>query len=161
MGALTLPGPALMVTERGGPVPPQEVIQRLRAEVGPEFGLRFMANFDASHWAVIREWPANDVRWARVRSQEIGPEAAYDIIGYLPLTCPVEQAAGYVQRALKSYPIEEIRKLADKVSAWNSTEIPKQQVASLITDTLDDVGRAQRPDNPRRQKQIIEKVIGR
>lgn len=158
-GLIQTPGPTLMLNERGGPVPPQDVLQRIRSEVGPEFGLRFMADFDGSHWAFVREWPNDDKRWDRVRCQEIPPDAAYDIIGYLPLDCPLEQAADYARKALRAYPIEDIRRLADRVSSWNNDTIPQQQITEVVTDAVDDTLRGARQQNPRRTKHIIETVV--
>lgn len=157
-GLIQTPGPTLMLNERGGPVPPQDVLQRIKHDVGPEFGLRFMASFDASHWAFVREWPNADTRWERVRSQEISPDSAYDIIGYLPLDCPLEQAADYARKALKAYPIEDIRRLAERVSSWNNTVVPEQQITEVIVGTMDDVSRGTRQQNPRR---TLIKTVGR
>jgi len=150
-GVITTPAPRLLTNERGGPVPPSDVLARVR-EYSPSLGLRFMPEFDRSRWALTWEWPVHDRRWARVQSSEIPRDAAYDIIGYLPIDCPLDQAAGYIETHLKNYPIEEIRRLHRKTVAWNATEIPKQQVAQLVTDTLDDTARATRQQNPRRKR---------
>lgn len=140
-GLLTQPSPTFVTNERGGPVPPQDILKRL-AQVDPSLGLRFMADFDASRWALTWEWKPSDVRWARVQVGEIPREAAYDIIGYLPLQCPVEQAAAYVETHLKNYPREEVSKLRAQMTHWNDVEMPAQQVQALVADTLEDVGKA-------------------
>ena len=142
--------PALALTnERGGPVPSQAILSELH-KIDPALGLRFIAKFENSEWAVTWEWRESDVRWSRVRSQEIPRESAYDIIGYLPVNCSVDQAKPYIDAHLKGYPKEEISRLRAKLAHWNEVEIPKQQVAELVTDTLDDVARDRRGPKGRR-----------
>lgn len=153
---LAKPAPRLLTSERGGPVPPSDVLQRIH-EYSPSLGLRFMPDFDRSRWAFTWEWPAKDLRWARVQSNEIPREAAYDIIGYLPIGCSVDEAGSYVETHLKNYPIEEIRRLHRKTVQWNDTEIPKQQVEQVVTLALDDTARATRQQNPRRHRVKIAK----
>ncbi|GAC1360243.1 MAG: hypothetical protein NVSMB4_18750 [Acidimicrobiales bacterium] len=144
MGSLlTRPAPTLVVNERGGPVPPSGLVDRLH-RIDPALGVRWMANFDASCWAVTWEWPLSDARWSRVQSSEIPREAAYDIIGYLPPGCTADEAAPFVESHLKAYPSEKIQALRSKVATWNEVEVPNQQVQTLIADTMDDVGREQR-----------------
>lgn len=132
-----------MVNERGGPVPPSDILRELR-KLAPALSLRWTSAFDSSDWAVTWEWPEDDPRWSRVRSQEIPRESAYDIIGHLPVKCSLDEAKGYIEGHLKSYPKEEINRLRLKIADWNAVEIPKQQVASLVADTLDDVARMHR-----------------
>lgn len=157
LGIVATPAPTFVTNERGGPVPPSDVVKRLAALPGGGFGLRFMADLDRSRWAVTRDWVATDHRWAWVQRQEVSRESAYDIIGYLPLDCPADQAAAYIERAFKAYPKEEIQKLAQSVAHWNEVEIPKQQTAQLVTDTLDTVNQQHKQQNPRRTRVAVPK----
>lgn len=143
MASLLTPAPTFLVNERGGPVPPADILSRTKT-IHAALSLRFMPDLDHSTWALTWEWPDTDSRWARVRSGEISRESAYDIIGYLPLDCTVEQAPSYIEAHLKHYPKEEIRKLHASVTHWNDVTVPAQQVAALLADTLDDVARAER-----------------
>lgn len=132
-----------MVSERGGPVPSPSILAALK-RLDPALGLRFIAKFEQSEWAVTWEWPESDRRWARVRSQEISRESAYDILGYLPVDCSLDQARGYIEAHLKNYPIENVQRIRTRMHHWNEVELPKQQVQQLVTDTLDDVAREKR-----------------
>jgi hypothetical protein len=127
------------------------VLERIH-RYSPSLNLRFMPDFDRSRWAFTWEWPSTDARWARVQSNEIPRDAAYDIIGYLPIGCSLDEAGSYVETHLKNYPIEEIRRLHAKTVQWNETEIPKQQVEQVVTDALDDTARATRQQTPRRKR---------
>jgi hypothetical protein len=142
MPALRTASPVL-VTERGGPVPPTEILAAIK-RIAPELNLRFMPNFDRSQWAFTWEWPLRDPRWQWVQNGQADPQMAFDIIGYLPVHCSMPEAASYVEAHLKQYPVEDIRRLHTNAVRWNDVEIPKQQTAELITSTLDDVSRASR-----------------
>ena len=103
-----------------------------------------MPYLEHSKWAVVWDWPENDTRWERVRTQEIGRESAFDIIGYLPISCTLDEARPYIESHLKNYPKEEVSRLRARMTHWNTVEIPKQQVAGLVTDSLDDIARQKR-----------------
>lgn len=145
------PDPVLVLNERGGPVPPPDILRRIRA-IAPELGLRFNAAFDSSNWAFTRDWPETDARWARVRSQEISRESAYDIIGYLPIDCSVEQAASYVEQHLRNYPLEHVRALHASMQRWNESEVPTQQISALVSESVDAFARDRRQKTPRRTR---------
>lgn len=138
----------VLLNAKGIPEAPTEIVRGLR-NLHPSYGLRFI---DGGRWAITWEWPEKDSRWSRVRSQEIPRESAYDIIGSLPIDCPVDQAAGYVERAIKAYPIEEVRKHISRISHWNDVEVPKAQTQELVTSSLEDFSRGQRQQNPRRER---------
>lgn len=140
---IAVQSPNLVTNLNGAPEAPRDIVDRLR-RVDPALGLRWMPDLDRSSWALTWEWPLNDGRWARVQCNDISRESAYDIIGYLPVGCSIDQAAGYVETHLKQYPKEEIRKLHKAVQRWNEVEIPQQQVSQVIADTLDDVARGKR-----------------
>lgn len=106
-------------------------------------------------WSMTWEWPETDARWSRVRSNEISPDAAYDIIGYLPTDCPIDQAGAYVENALKQYPRDEVRKVRERMHKWNEVDKPKEQMNEVLTDTMDDIGAERRQKNPRRQRVTI------
>ncbi len=139
-GPLIVTPTLTLVTERGGPVPPTEILSRMK-KIDPSLGLRWTANWNESNWAVTWEWPESDRRWERVRTEEISRESAYDIIGYLPVDCSVSQAATYIEQHLKSYPKEEISRLRSKVAQWNDVEVAQTQTTALIGSILDDEAR--------------------
>lgn len=92
----------LLVNERGIPEAPADVVGRLRA-IDPHLGLRCYQWGIQRQWAVIWSWdPETDPRMARVRSGEIDPSTAVDVLGYLPLDATPEDAVGVVGRMLKA-----------------------------------------------------------
>ncbi len=138
-GAIVPPGagsPALL-DERGQPQPPAHILAECKKR-DPHIGLRFANGLSGRGWAITWEWPAGDPRWARVRSGDVDPDGAYDIVGYLPFGCSVEDAPGYIDRSLRQYPVEEIRRIADRTTEYNKTEVPKQQVAEMVGDVVAD-----------------------
>lgn len=135
--------PALVTNERGGPVPSPSIVAELR-KLDPALSLRWIANYENSQWAVTWEWRESDPRWSRVQSQEIPRESAYDILGYLPVTCSVDEARPYIEAHLKNYPKEEISRLRAKMTHWNEVELPKEQVKEVVTGALDDIAREKR-----------------
>jgi hypothetical protein len=68
---------------------------------------------------------------------EIPAESAYDIIGYVPLDCPLENVPSYAVSALKQYPREEVRKLTESVGNYNVHDVGKQQISDVLNATLD------------------------
>lgn len=146
---VAVPSPNLVTNLNGAPEAPRDILDRLR-RVDPALSMRWMPDLDRSSWALTWEWPLSDPRWSRVQSGDISRESAYDILGYLPVDCPAEQAGGYVEKHLKQYPKEDIRKLYQKVQHWNTVEVPAQQTQQVIADTMDDVARQRRRKQGRR-----------
>ena len=140
---LLAPSSPVLVSERGGPVVPPEILADLKGR-HPALSLRYVADFEASRWAITWEWPTSDTRWSWVQSGDTPSNMAYDIIGYIPLACPLDQAVGYIERHLKAYPKEEIAKLHQRITHHNESVIPAQQLAEVVTATLDDVSRQSR-----------------
>jgi hypothetical protein len=143
----------LVLNQHGTPEPPSDVLARLR-RVHPALSLRW-SQMPNRPWSMTWEWPETDARWGRVRSNEISPDAAYDIIGYLPTDCPIDQAGAYVENALKQYPRDEVRKVRERMHKWNEVDKPKEQMNEVLTDTMDNIGAERRQKNPRRQRVTI------
>lgn len=134
----------------GIPQSSPELQERL-GRIHPNLRLKFL---DGT-WAIQWMWREDDPRWARVRSFEIGPESAYDIVGYLPIDCSLDQAPGYIERSLKEYPREEVSKLRERMNHWNTVEVPKAQTEEALASSLDSLAQSQKKQNPRRRKIII------
>lgn len=113
----------LLVNERGIPEAPADVVGRLRA-IDPHLGLRCYQWGIAYQWAVIWSWdPETDPRMARVRSGEIDPITAVDILGYLPLDAKPDDAVaivGKMLKAMESGGYSYVHDLLDKVRNHNA-----------------------------------------
>lgn len=138
------PANPVLVRDAGGlPLPPSEIVERCK-RIHPSLGLRFASGLAGSGWAITWDWPEHDRRRAWILDGRTDPLMAYDIVGYLPMGCTVDQAPGYIERSLKQYPREEVSRLSARMSHWNNVTVPAEQVKAAIEGTMDDVARAQR-----------------
>lgn len=144
---------SIVLDEQGTPAPPTEIVARL-GRVHPSLGLKF-GGYGGRPWSLTWTWPETDLRWERVRSSEISPESAYDVIGSLPMGCGVDEAAGYVERSFKDYPVEEVSKLRDRMHHYNAVEVPQKQVELVANDALEDFASSKRQKNPRRTQVLL------
>ena len=135
--------PALVVGQGGIPIAPSEIVERVK-RIHPALNLRFADGIGGVGWSITWEWPETDRRWQWVKDGRTDPAMAYDIIGYLPLDCSLDQAPGYLERSLRDYPREEVSGLVNRMSHWNTVEKPKEQVQALVAATMDDIAREQR-----------------
>jgi hypothetical protein len=140
----------IVLNQHGTPEPPSDLLARLR-RVHPALSLRW-SQMPGRPWAMTWEWQSEDARWERVRQSEIPPASAFDIIGYLPADCPIDQAGAYVEASLRSYPREEVQKARQRMTHWNEVELPKAQMNEVLVDTMDAIGAEKR--KPRRTRII-------
>lgn len=125
----------VLVNSAGTPEPSPEIARRLR-QVHGNLHLRYLG-YTGQHWAVCMEWGENDRRRAWIKEQQYDPASAYDIIGWLPLDCPVEQAPSLVERFLRTATKEEYRKIAERVQAYNDDAPLRDAVEEAIAEVLD------------------------
>jgi hypothetical protein len=125
----------VLVNALGRPEPSPEVQRRLRA-VHPSLFLRYIDHLPTM-WAICWQWPENDARWATVQSGEVDPARAHDIVGYLPMDCPLEEAPAYLHRVMRTFPKEEVSQLADRILRFNETEALEQQVNAVLQELTD------------------------
>ena len=123
----------VVLSHRGTPEPSSEIQRRLAA-VHPRLFLRYVDVFN-SHWALCMRWDANDRRFVELQQQTIDPDRSFDIIGYLPVDCPPDQAPAYIERSLRQYPVEEVRRIADFVQDYNASA----PVAAAIDEAMAEV----------------------
>lgn len=134
---------AILFNAQGRPEPSPEVTRRLLA-VDPALFLRHMDHLGAN-WAVCWAWPRSDRRWEGVQDGSIDPAKAFDIVGYLPMDCPLEQAPAYLERMMRTYPKEEVQRMADAVSTFNAgggalAELVDQAIGEVL-DGADPTGK--------------------
>lgn len=125
----------VVLSHRGTPEPSSEIQRRLRA-VHPRLFLRYVEVFD-SHWALCMRWDENDRRFAELQQQTLDPDRAFDIVGYLPMDCSPDQAPAYIERSLRQYPVEEVRRVADYVQNYNASAPVAAAVEEAIAEVLD------------------------
>jgi hypothetical protein len=125
----------VVLSHRGTPEPSSEIQRRLAA-VHPRLFLRYVEVFD-SHWALCMRWDETDRRYVELQQQTIDPDRAFDIIGYLPIDCSVDSAPSYIERALRQYPAEDVRRVADFVEQFNATSPVASAMEQAIAEVLD------------------------
>jgi hypothetical protein len=125
----------VLLNSVGHPEPPTHVVGRLRA-IHAGLSLKFV-DHTGEHWAVCLAWQPEDTRWARVQSGRTDPASAYDIIGFLPVDCPAEQAPAHLERVFRTYPKDEVRNMADAVLKYNDSVPVAEMVEEAIAEVLD------------------------
>lgn len=145
-----MPGPVVL-NHRGTPEPSSEIQRRLRA-VHPRLLLRYVDTF-TEHWAICMAWEENDPRWQHVQSQDIDPLRSMDIIGYLPMSCSLDQAPAYLERSLRQFPREDVQRVANHVMEFNANAPINQAMNQAIAEVLDSAdpsGTAKKRGRPRK-----------
>jgi len=125
----------VLLNSAGQPEPPTAVA-RLRA-LHAGLSLKFLTH-TGEHWAVCMAWQPEDRRWERVQQGETDPASAYDIIGYLPVDCPTDEAPAYLERTFRQYPKDEIRNMADHVLDYNAQAPVAEAIEAALTEALED-----------------------
>lgn len=126
---------AMLVNSVGRPEPSPELQRRLAA-ITPGLQLRLL-NGVGSRWSVTLAWGPQDRRWRWVQEEKYDPASAFDIIGYLPLDCGIDQAAPYLERMLRDYPREDVQRMVDGVTKWNAEDAGKVEVEQAVAEVLD------------------------
>lgn len=125
---------AVILNAAGTPEPSPHVQRRLRA-VHPGLFLRFLPQ-SGEHWAVCLGWNEADPRRAKLQDGSVSPERAHDIVGFLPMTCGADEAPAYLERSFRTFPREDVQRMADDITA--SFSAPAQEaVEQAIAEVLD------------------------
>lgn len=125
---------ALILNSAGEPEPSSEISRRLKA-IHAGLHLRFV-NSTAEHWATCMSWQPDDRRWESIQNGQVDPSRAYDIIGYIPLACSVDEAPAYLERYFRGSSNEEVRNMADSVTNWNTMG---GQLSSVVEEAIGEV----------------------
>jgi len=124
----------LLLNSSGSPEPSPEIRRRLQAIHG-KLDLKFVEGA-ARNWAVIMWWEADDRRNEWIQNGQTDPAKAFDIIGYLPLDCSADQAPGYLERMLRTFPRQDVQDLLGRLDKYNAA--PAQQaMEEAIAEVLD------------------------
>lgn len=125
----------VLLNSAGQPEPPTHVVTRLRA-LHAGLSLKFLDQ-TGEHWAVCMAWQPEDRRWEWVQRNETNPNAAYDIIGYLPVDCSVDEAPAHLERVFRQYPKDEVRNMADHVQAYNESAPVDAAIEEALVEALE------------------------
>lgn len=121
----------MLVTLHGEPVPPQDVLKRLK-QVDDRLGLKFIGE-PINYWTVTLRWPEMDPRRAMIQRGEMAPGTDYDVIANFPRDCPVDEAVGMIQNNFKKHPTNnEIQHFLYKLDKLN-----RQAQADAMKSTND------------------------
>ena len=101
-------GETPIVTDRGNPYPPSEVVEFL-ARTKPRWKIEWLdAAWGMSGFVIKEKWHDEDKRWERVRCGECDPENAFDVIIRFPreirtgeMVSWMENKLGYVKDPAK------------------------------------------------------------
>jgi hypothetical protein len=136
----------VLLNAAGTPEPSPEIQRRLRG-VDPHLHLRFV-QAGGSHWAICWTWRDSDPRRERIQQRDLDPDKAYDIIGYLPMTCPADEAPAYLERSLRTFPKDEIQRVADDIYRYNQSapvNAALEEAMAEVLDRADPTGLVKRP----------------
>ena len=125
----------VLYNSAGRPEPSPEIARRLKA-IDAGLKLQWITGV-AGNWAVTMRWPEHSPKWARVQSNEVSPDRAFDILGWLPMDCPLDEAPALIERMLRTFPSEDVQKLANAVQGWNDTKAGQAEVEQAIAEVLD------------------------
>lgn len=130
---------ALLVNDRGYPLPPSDIVRRLEG-LDPALSLSWHPVMGC--WALRWRWPVGDARWTRVQAQELPEADAFDVMSYLPRDCSGDEAMAYLEKSLERADRSELRRLYEKTMTYNrkhSEALAEAQVAETVERTVKDL----------------------
>ena len=144
-----MPGPVLFGAS-GQPEPSPEIQRRLQA-IHPDLHLRFVESVNG-FWAVCMTLDRNDARWERVQTGQLSVDVMFDIVGYLPMDCSVSEAPPYLERMLRTFPSDEVKKVAEFVTNYNMSSPVAQAAEQAMAEVLDMADPSQTSPKRKRSK---------
>lgn len=113
---------SLIRDEKGRPIPPTDLLARIK-----QYDDRLGLFYNNMGWAITETWRLSDPRWAMVQSGDLGGDFTFDICGYLPLTCSLDEAPAYITRELRAWTPDRFQSLRETVNHWNDVVQPAAQ----------------------------------
>ena len=132
----------------GSPEPSPEVARRLAAL---DERLSLVWGVFRGAFEVRMRWAHGDERWESVQTGAVAPDRAYDIIGTLPAGCTADDAPAYLEQMLRYWPAENLTRLIDDLTRWNTTGIADQQMGEAVVAAMDEISSAARKATRRRK----------
>lgn len=124
----------VLLNALGRPEPSPEVARRLKA-IHAGLSMRWVAG-SGENWAICMGWPSEDARWRYVQQGLTHQSDAFDIIGYLPMTCGPDEAGPYLERSFRTFPREDIQRMSDAMDNWNTGNV-REALDQAIGEVLD------------------------
>lgn len=128
--------PLLLVRDtQGRPIPSPELVAKIK-----KYDSRIGLFYTKAAWAITEAWKEEDPRRQWVQNGSMQPEYAFDICGYLPITCTLDEAPAFIERELTSWTAAQFKGLRDAVNHWNDVQLEKQvedQIMSGVSNALD------------------------
>ena len=119
----------MLMDDEGRPQPPSEIQSRLRA-VDPLLSLRYLQGIGPV-WAICMQWAESDPRWKTVQEGTTPPHLACDIIGNLPMDCGLDEAAAYIAKSIRTYPVDAVQSLVPRLEKYNESILSTQADKAL------------------------------
>lgn len=90
-------GPSMLVTPLGHPVPPQNVVERLR-QISSRYSIEWLPGaWGTACFALFEKWAERDERWEQVQRGAVDPARARDIMCTFPPDCGANDMAAWVE----------------------------------------------------------------
>lgn len=146
-------------TATGQPLPPSDIVARLK-QVDERLGLEYVAyptrdysnvNLD-EHWAITCTWAADDKRRHLVQIGQLPEGSERDVIAFLPIDCPADQAFGYFERNVKQFNgqksyerilsrVHEYNKKATEENLKETKELAEELIESNVSTLFAEQGK--------------------
>lgn len=128
----------LIKDAQGRPQPPDWLVTRLQRD-NPGVGLFYTK----AAWAITEAWRPDDPRRQWIQRGEMQPEYAFDICGYLPVTCSLLEAPAFIEQMLRGYDQTKWQGIRRAAQRWNFEDGHGQDaetfeaVMSAVSNDLD------------------------
>ncbi len=119
----------------GRPQPPVELIEKLH-----QYDARIGLFYTNAAWAITEAWKDDDPRRERIQQGDMQPEMAFDIAGYLPITCSLDEALPYIERELRNHTAESFAALRYTANHWNDVVQPGIVEDAMLGGISNDMG---------------------
>ena len=142
---------SVVLNDKGRPEAPSDLQRRL-GQVHPRLFLRYVESADAV-WGICMRWDEHDPRFGEVQSQILDPDRSFDLIGFLPRGCSLDEAPAHLARVFREYPKDEIAQVANRVSDFNKTVVndASDKILGEILDQRDPSNSLPKITRPKRR----------
>lgn len=132
---------SLIVTANGDPTPSQEILAGLKA-LDSQFSMRWIGGIQ--QWAIMYEWHDSDPRMHKVRTQQIAPTDAADVMTYLPKDATADEAYPIIINSFRRISSNSEAKefwndMLNRVHAYNEG-LTRSRRQAVIDDVIESIG---------------------